>query len=60
MHGQFLREQQNVTLITGTSLRRLDTSADGKRIVAAHARLIEEDDELVVRARTPSLFAFGS
>ena len=51
VQGQFLREQQNVTLITGTSLRRLDTSADGKRIVAAHARRIEEDDELVVRAR---------
>jgi choline dehydrogenase-like flavoprotein len=50
VHVPLLDRQSNVTILPKVSLRRLETSADGSRIVAAHALRIDDRSELVVRA----------
>jgi len=50
VHAPLLDRQANVTLLPQVSLRRLETSADGGRIVAAHAVRVEGRTPVVVKA----------
>jgi choline dehydrogenase-like flavoprotein len=50
VHAPLLDRQANVNLLPKVSLRRLETSADGGRIVAAHAVRVEDRAPVVVRA----------
>jgi glucose dehydrogenase len=52
VHGVWLKTQPNVTVLDGISLRRLELSADGGRIVAAHTKRIDQGEDLVVTAET--------
>jgi len=70
VHGPLLDRQRNVSTLTEVSLRRLETSTDGRRIVAAHAVHVKERTPVVVRAEhyilalggvaTPRLLLFSS
>ena len=49
--GPVLDASPNVTIVHDVSLRRLETSAGGERIVAAHAVDVRERTPVVVRAK---------
>ncbi len=51
VHGAWLKTQANVTIRNGISLRQLEISSDGSRIVAAHVKKIDGGEDVVVRAR---------
>ncbi len=50
VHVRRIEGQENVTILPGVSLRRLETSPVGDRIVAAHAVRVEDRTPLVIRA----------
>ncbi len=51
VHGVWLKAQPNATIRNGISLRRLETSADGKRIEAAHAKVVDGGEDVVIKAK---------
>jgi len=51
VHGVWLKTRPNATIRNGISLRRLELSADGSRIVAAHAKEVTGGKDIVVNAR---------
>ncbi len=51
VHGAWLKTLPNATIRNGLSLRRLETSPDGTRIVAAHARTVDGHDEVIIKAK---------
>jgi choline dehydrogenase-like flavoprotein len=50
VHVPMIDGQENVTILPDVSLRRLETSSAGDRIVAAHAVRVEDGSPLVIRA----------
>jgi choline dehydrogenase-like flavoprotein len=50
VHVPMLEEHPNVSILENVSLRRLETSARGDRIIAAHAVRSADETPLVVRA----------
>lgn len=50
VHGAWLKTQPNATIRNGISLRRLELSSDGSRIVAAHAKEIDGGKDVVIKA----------
>jgi len=50
VHIPMIDGQENVTILPDVSLRRLETSAVGDRVVAAHAVRVEDGSEVVIRA----------
>jgi choline dehydrogenase-like flavoprotein len=50
VHVPMIDGQENVTILPDVSLRRLETSSPGDRIVAAHAVRVEDGSALVIRA----------
>ncbi len=50
VHIPMMDGQDNVTILPDVSLRRLETSPAGDRVVAAHAVRVEDGSELVIRA----------
>ena len=51
VHAPLLDESPNVTIMDQVSLRRLETTVQGDRIVAAHAMRTEEKTPVVVEAK---------
>ncbi len=51
VHVPIIEKLPNVTILENVSLRRLETGAQGDRIVAAHAERVDEKSSLVVRAQ---------
>lgn len=56
--GPMLDASSNVTIVDSVSLRRLETSAGGERIVAAHVARVGQKTPLIVRA-TGFVLALG-
>ena len=50
VHLRMIEGQENVTILTGVSLRRLETSPAGDRIVEAHAQQVADRTPLVIQA----------
>lgn len=50
VHGVWLKRQAAAEIRNGLSLRRLELSADGRRVVAAHAKEIGSGKDLVITA----------
>lgn len=50
VHIPMIDGQENVTILPEVSLRRLETSPKGSRIVAAHATRVDDRSEVVIRA----------
>jgi len=59
IHGAWLATRPNVTIRNHLSLRRLETSPNGGRIVAAHAKTIPGHDDVVVTAKQFALTMGG-
>ena len=51
VHGARLRKHERGDVLTGASLRRLETDGAGKRVIAAHFRRVANGEELVVHAK---------
>ena len=51
VHGAWLKTKPNAPIRNGVSLRRLELSADGSRIVAAHAKEVNGGKDVVVTAQ---------
>ena len=50
VHGTRLQKRENVEILAEHSLRRLETSPTGERIVAAHAMTVPEHEHIIIRA----------
>ena len=50
VHIPMIEGRENVTILPDVSLRRLETSSAGDRVVAAHAVRVEDGSPLVIRA----------
>ena len=50
VHIPMIDGRENVTILPGVSLRRLETGPAGDRVVAAHAMRVEERTPVVIRA----------
>jgi choline dehydrogenase-like flavoprotein len=51
VHGAWLKTQPDATIRNGISLRRLELSSDGSRIVAAQAKEVDGGKEVVIKAK---------
>jgi choline dehydrogenase-like flavoprotein len=51
VHIPMLEGRDNVTVLPGVSVRRLETNAAGDRVTVAHALRVEDRSELVIRAQ---------